>query len=627
MNAALILLFLLVLPFAGGVLGYVLRNKAAFLTIAATGLAWVLSVVLYEVVPIHYRFEWLPSVSLGWRLDAMAVLLIALVLFISLLVQVFSFAYIKKDEHPRYFLKLGFFTFSMVGLLSADHLLLLFVFWELVGFASYLLIGFWYQRSSAATGAKWAFLTNRLADFALLAGVLAVGTNHTFFLSDLNHDIPVLAGFGLLIGAMGKSAQFPFSAWLPRAMEGPTPVSALIHAATMVAAGVYLLIRVSGFLPEVVLLAAAIIGVVTAVYGAMTALTQHDLKAVLAYSTISQLGFMFLGIGVEATESSFFHLWTHAFFKAGLFLVAGYVIHQTGTQDMRRMGGLFKEMKWGFAAHFVCAMALAGIPFFSGFMSKEGILAQVGVWSGQYRTEGFDEAHIVLLFAYFAVFMTALYIARQLILVYFHQKRSNMSLHEKSNYMLVPVIILAVLSLGITQGTNLLSAHGWVIDWAGLAAHHPEDILGMIAAMVLAVSGLLLAYLLFVKSDHVHTAYKNAGQPGTVIGKVSYFGLYLDKFYGRVAGYGYAYLTKALAYFDHRVIDGFINSQKVFWVVVSKVTKLMDNYLIDGLVSGVVRVANMCGRMISGIQAGKVQSEIQWLIFGLILILMTILLV
>jgi NADH-quinone oxidoreductase subunit L len=312
-----------------------------------------------------YRFEWLPNLDLGFHISRLNAVLMVLVSLISLLVQVFSLTYMRDElAVKRYFSLLLFFIFSMLGLLAADHLILLFVFWELVGVSSYFLIGFWFQRKENALAARKAFIINRIADVALLSGIILLWVNgHTLFISGF--EAPqvfapwlIMAGFGILIGAMGKSAQFPFFTWLPAAMAGPTPVSALIHAATMVAAGVYLLARMVSILAPEVMLVMVVVGAVTALIGALVAVFQSDIKKVLAYSTVSQLGYMVLAIGVNSAGSALFHLWTHAFFKAGLFLAAGSVIHtvhyfapKIDAQDMSKMGGLKR-------CHFYCSLEL-----------------------------------------------------------------------------------------------------------------------------------------------------------------------------------------------------------------------------------------------------------------------------
>ncbi|HXA02963.1 MAG TPA: NADH-quinone oxidoreductase subunit L, partial [Cytophagaceae bacterium] len=358
------------------------------------------------------RFKWFDfqsaslniNFSVSILLDHISTLMMLIVTFISFLVHVYSLEYMKaKRNYSRYYPYLGIFTSSMLGIVISDNLLITFMCWEMVGFSSYLLIGFWYDKEAAMRAAKKAFLFNRIGDMGFLIGIFFFYTEFNsfeltpiknFILQNnyhLNTDIWItLAGLGIFAGCIGKSAQFPLHVWLPDAMEGPTPVSALIHAATMVAAGVFLLAKTFVFLNADVLIVIAYIGAITAFIGAVPAMFQNDIKKVLAYSTISQLGYMVMAMGIGAYDASVFHLTTHAFFKAGLFLSAGAIIHAMhhikeelfikghykdfDSQDMRLMGGLRKKMPIVFYCYLICACSLIGLPFFSGFLSKEEIL-------------------------------------------------------------------------------------------------------------------------------------------------------------------------------------------------------------------------------------------------------------
>lgn len=618
-STAIILSVIMLTPLLGGLLSFFSRKSIASILGVAVSFGASLMLV-FGNVEWSARFSWMPGVELGWRLDGMSLILIALVLFVSLLVHVFSTGYMSMEDQPRYFLKLGFFTTSMLGLLAADHLILLFIFWELVGFASYLLIGFWFKKDESAKSAKWAFVTNRVADVALLGAILSLGTSQSFFLSEISTISSVWIGAGLLIGAMGKSAQFPFSAWLPRAMTGPTPVSALIHAATMVAAGVYLLVRVGSYLPIEVQNATAIVGVLTAFFGAYTAITQHDIKQVLAYSTVSQLGFMFLAIGVGAVESAFFHLWTHAFFKAGLFLAAGAVIHHVGTQDMRKMGGL-KSMKWVFAVHLICGLALAGIPLFSGFMSKEGILMATWNWSDDWLGAGFQEAQLVFHFAFLTVGLTAAYVGRQILLVYFGNPRGIELKTSHFDWRIVmPVVLLALGSFWFVQSLNPISSSGWVQSFVGFAVQQEHSLWLTISSVFTALVGLGLSGYYF-SPKRVDTFYGSVDVPSSLVGKFSYFGWQLDNLYSRVLEPGYSVVAKGLYWFDKNIVDGLVNALGVAGVILSKLLAQFDKYVIDGLVNFVAWIAGIVGRAVSRVQSGKVQIQLVWLILGLIFIL------
>ena len=360
---------------------------------------------------IQFKFDWFnmgtANFAVGIGVDNVASVMLIVVTLISFLVHLFSTEYMKDDiRFSRYFAYLGLFTFSMLGIVIANNFLFMYVFWELVGISSYLLIGFWYEKKSAADAGKKAFITNRIGDFGFFIGIMIIYfTYGTTMFDDVfakigggmlpfdSGSILTLAGIGIFCGAIGKSAQWPLHVWLPDAMEGPTPVSALIHAATMVAAGVYLVARVFPMFTADALTFIAVIGTITAFIAATIALTQVDFKKVLAYSTVSQLGFMIMSLGVGGYTNGFFHLVTHAWFKAALFLASGSVIHamhhamhhmndhHSDPQDIRNMGGLRKTMPWTYRTFLFVTLALSGIPLTSGFLSKDGILAGTLAWA------------------------------------------------------------------------------------------------------------------------------------------------------------------------------------------------------------------------------------------------------
>ena len=618
----------LMIPLLGAMIAHFLKPKfASTISVISIGIGFIFSLFLIVSTDTWMSiFAWMPSFELRWRLDRVSMLLISLVLFISLLVHVFSLKYMKEESHPRYFAKLGFFTFSMLGLLSSDHLILLFIFWELVGISSYLLIGFWHKKDEAATSAKWAFMTNRAADVALFSAIIGLGISDTFFMSQLSGSTSIWIGCGLLIGAMGKSGQFPFMAWLPRAMTGPTPVSALIHAATMVAAGVYLLIRVAPILPELILNATVIIGVVTATIGAFSALTQHDIKKVLAYSTVSQLGFMFLGIGVGSVGSAFFHLWTHAFFKAGLFLTVGAIIHHLNTQDMRKMGGLGPKMPLVFGGFLICGLALSGIPLFSGYMSKEGILQAVWQWSLAKSLTGYSEAHLVSIFAFFSVFMTAWYFGRQVWLIFMGEERTvSIAKRKKIEYsMIIPFILLGIGSFWITQNWNPLSSTGFAMEYASFS-RLPSS--GTIAfwSISLAIIGLVLSYFFYRSRTKYTSRYAEKSAPGTIIGRLSYFGFYLDSIYVNIISPTYLLLSRIAEWIDRKIFDKIVDGLGVSVVVLAKFVGLVDRLFVDGFVKLIGGLAMVFGDTSRRMQSKFVQTQLIWLLLGIIFILIYIL--
>ncbi|MGM0506684.1 MAG: NADH-quinone oxidoreductase subunit L, partial [Bacteroidota bacterium] len=406
-------------------------------TLAST-YQWVLMGGIGRVEPM--------AIEIGIMVDNLTVIMLVVVTLVSTLVHFFSIGYMKGDiRYSRYFAMLGLFSFSMIGIVLTHNLLMMYIFWELVGISSYLLIGHWYEKKSATNAASKAFIVNRIGDAGMFIGIMILFANYSTFTFESIFDsiatgaLPFgssgwLTAAGILIfcGAVGKSAQFPLHVWLPDAMEGPTPVSALIHAATMVAAGVYLVARIFPMLTADALLIIAYVGAITALIAASIAVTQFDIKKVLAYSTISQLGYMIMALGVGAFSAGFMHLVTHAAFKAGLFLGAGSVIyamhnalhtrddHHTDAQDIRNMGGLKSRMPITYWTFLVFTLAISGIPLTSGFLSKDEILA---------GALGFSvlNGHVLLPVIGFVVAgLTAFYMFRVLILA-FHGEHSDPS--------------------------------------------------------------------------------------------------------------------------------------------------------------------------------------------------------
>lgn len=642
----LYMILALVLPLVGGLLAFASGNKKApIVALAGMVPGFIVSVMLLNAAfnqRIIARWEWLPGYELGWQIDHISAILICLVYFISLLVHLFSTTYLKGDLGiGRFYAKLGFFTTSMLGLLAADHLLLLFVFWELVGFSSFLLIGFWFKDLKKAKAAREAFMINRVADAGLLIGVILMviqfdqpfiselgGVEHSFLLS--------LAGFGLLIGALGKSAQFPFFGWLPKAMAGPTPVSALIHAATMVAAGVYLLIRVQPVLTPVVLTTTAVIGALTAFMAAVAAITQFDIKKVLAFSTISQLGYMVMGIGVGAAEASLFHLWTHAFFKAGLFLGAGAVIHYLhqvnhedhsfDAQDMRLMGGLKKHLPVTFIAFLVCGLSLSGLPLFSGFLSKEGILTGTWLWAAERSTEYGWWVFAVSDLGFITALLTPVYVGRQVWMVFFGQARTKMTPVDQSEPLFnfkIPLILLSLGAIWVFHAVNPLDAHGWYFgkrlfgELETIQSSIPTYTL--IFSIALAIAGLAISIISFGPKNKRTQEANLLNAPKSVVGKVSFNSWYMEQFYDGLSS-GYLKIAGFIQVIDKRVIDRLVDGVGVVTVVSSKVLAIIDREIIDGLVNLVAWISSAVGGILTGLQSGKVQNQLVWLLIFLITI-------
>src|SRR5882724_4330624 len=431
------------------------KNISSAISVAAVIGSFVCSCAIFGKVEISApEFAWIDirgvfTVPFAFVLDDLSRLMLLVVSGVGALIHIYSLGYMRDDEgKSRYFAALSLFMFAMLGIVLANNFVMLFIFWELVGFTSYVLIGHWFERDSAAEAAKKAFLTTRVGDFGFMIGILMVwmATGSVVFddivahLSKITSNPGYLTIAALLIfcGAVGKSAQFPLHVWLPDAMEGPTPVSALIHAATMVAAGVYMLVRVAFVIQgsPTALLVVAWIGTITAVMAALIATQQNDIKRILAYSTLSQLGYMILAVGLASNDAAVFHLFTHAFFKALLFLGAGSVIvmlhHE---QNIWNMGGLSQRLPITFVTFVVGGLALIGCPPFSGFFSKDAILALA-----------YERNTAIFAVALFTAFLTAFYVIRMLVIVFFGNTRSDIAResHESPPVMTVPLIVLAL---------------------------------------------------------------------------------------------------------------------------------------------------------------------------------------
>ena len=455
--------YILILPLisAATIILFTRRAKtlSAFISIAAVLASFVCSCLVFTGTGAStHALNWIDihgvfTVPIGFVLDPLSRTMLLVVTGVGSLIHIYSLGYMRGDSgESRYFAALSLFMFAMLGIVLANNFVMMFIFWELVGFTSYVLIGHWFDRDAAADAAKKAFLTNRVGDFGFMLGILMIwmATGSIVFddivpqLSKITSNPGYLTATALLIfcGAAGKSAQFPLHVWLPDAMEGPTPVSALIHAATMVAAGVYMLVRVAFIIQASVtaLEVIAWIGTITAVLAALMATQQDDIKRILAYSTLSQLGYMVMAVGLASNEAAMFHLFTHAFFKALLFLGAGSVIvmlhHE---QNIWKMGGLTKNLPLTLITFAIGALALIGCPPFSGFFSKDAILALA-----------YQQNFALFLLGLFTAFLTAFYVLRLLVVAFFGKSRSDAARKssEAPSVMTAPLIILAILSLG-----------------------------------------------------------------------------------------------------------------------------------------------------------------------------------
>jgi len=616
-----------------------------------------------------WQFDWLSfgdyTFRIGINLDNMGVMMLVVVTIVSALVHLFSVGYMHGD--PRYslfFAYLSFFSFSMLGLVLADNLLIIFCFWELVGLSSYLLIGFWYEKKSASDAAVKAFVVNRVGDAGMLLGLaLLLGTIGTLNLNEviaavgrgeLTGTLLTITGLLLFCGAIGKSAQFPLHVWLPDAMEGPTPVSALIHAATMVAAGVYLTARIFPILTPQAGQVIAYVGGFTALFSATIAVAQNDIKRVLAYSTVSQLGYMILSLGAGAYMAGFFHLVTHAMFKAALFLGSGSVIHamhralhythsHADPQDMRNMGGLKKYLPTTFWTFLLATVALAGVPLTSGFLSKDAILG---------GTLAYARLHpgnwLLPVFGFGAAALTAFYMFRLVFLTFTGAFRSGPEaehhLHEAPKVMTVPVAILAGLTLFFFYTLPAFNPStpqgGWFAHlfpnppraWVGslnveklespkvgeviasqetaaAAVHeahieHTSHNLAMVISVIVAGLGIWVAYLTYYLWRISAAAWqKRLG--------VIYQGLlrkwWMDEIYGVIFVRGTHLFAALWAWFDLKVIDGIVDGSAFLTRTWAFFTGWFDNTFVDGAVNGTAWTVGIWGKFVRIFQTGQVQ--------------------
>ena len=532
----------------------------------------------------------------GYLLDPLSAVMILMVTGIGFLIHVYSIAYMEHDGGLyRYFGCLNLFVFFMLILVMANNYLLLFIGWEGVGLASYLLIGFYFKRKPASDAAMKAFLMNRLGDAGYLMALFFLlgifGTLRFTAIEASAHPLLPWATLLLLVAATGKSAQIPLFTWLPDAMEGPTPVSALIHAATMVTAGVYLIVRSAplfALTPEVGTLTATI-GALTAVIAASIALVQHDIKKVLAYSTISQLGLMFIALGVGAYWAALFHVVTHAFFKAQLFLGAGSVIHSLdGEQDIRFMGGLRHRMPHTFRTMFIATLALAGWPGLAGFFSKDAILTSA--WASSPALFG-----VGLLTA----LLTAFYMGRLLFLTFFSTYRGDVEIEESPKRMIIPLWVLSLGSIGAGWFASPFAA------WLGATPEaHSWGV--MAASSAVAIGGLGLAYHFYLSRPGTADRVESAAAP---VAKLLRAAWYFDDLYEWAIVRGFARSGgAALSRLDQKIVDGGVNG--VGWLTrqTGAVGRWADTWIIDGAVNLTALTVKLSSFPVRFLQTGFAQS-------------------
>jgi len=589
------------------------RNVSALLSIGAIVIGFISTVTFIAAngwVTGETAVNWMSigglNIDFGLKLDHLSEMMMFVVTGVGGAIHIYSYGYMDEDRSKaRFFAFMSLFTFSMLGIVLANNFIEMFIFWELVGVSSYLLIGFWFEKPSAADAAKKAFFTNRLGDFGFLLGILVVwaalgSLNFTQLQSTLVANpmalgtIATVAGLLVFCGAMGKSAQFPLHVWLPDAMEGPTPVSALIHAATMVAAGVYMLCRIIFLLNADALHVIAYIGGFTSLLAALIAVQQNDIKRIIAYSTLSQLGYMVMAVGLNGPTPAMFHLTTHAFFKALLFLSAGSVIlgmhHE---QDIWQMGNLRKKMPITFWTFLVGALALSGVPPFSGFYSKDSILAQA------------LEQKNYLLFgiAVFVAALTAFYAFRLFFVVFYGNEKSKAAshAHESPLVMTLPLLVLALFAaiggfIGITNsyGSQFIAGHE-TLSVARQITEPLKNIGPMLCGLAAAAIGIFVAFSL----------YKNSAT---------------DPLPAKLGGLATAMKNKF--YFDELYEATFIRAHDF----IATVMDVIDRWFVEGFCIGLVRGGtDFTGRALRLVQTGNLQTYAFLFVLGVAVVLYLVL--
>lgn len=630
MNYSSYIAFIPLLPLAGfvllGLFGRKYFNSSA--GIIGTGLL-LISTVLSLYTAYQYfmvdgkvgdtyqtitalKFTWLSfsdtvSIDMGIILDPISVMMLVVVTVVSLMVHIFSLGYMKGEERfATYYAFLGLFTFSMLGLVVSSNLFQIYMFWELVGASSYLLIGYYFQKPSAVAASKKAFIVTRFADLGFLIGILILAFyGESLDFNTIIHNLTTQQStqfvaitsasfigvsaitWGLtmvFMGGAGKSAMFPFHIWLPDAMEGPTPVSALIHAATMVVAGVYLVARLFPLfaINETALSIVRIVGVVSALFAAVIACTQTDIKRVLAYSTMSQIGYMMFALGVSGNggehglgyTASMFHLFTHAFFKSLLFLGAGAVIHLVHSNDMKDMGGLRKFMPITHLTFLVACLAIAGVPPFSGFFSKEEILLAA-----------YHSSMIVYVIALLTSGLTAFYMFRLYFSIFWNKQSEVHNDHGEGTFsMKLPLIILAVCTIAVG-----FIPFGHFVSTDGKALETPFHLMFSIAPVLIGLTGIALAMWMYKKESN------KPQQVSTALGglyKAAYHKFYMDELY--------LFITK-----------------KVVFNLIGRPAAWVDRNIVDGLMNGIASTTGKISSLIKGVQSGKVQNYALYFVGGI----------
>jgi len=669
-----------------------LPRQGDWLVVGSMFIDLILSLGIFFNVMSHYdpnfrqvlTFDWITlgtqNIQLGFLIDNVSAVMLVVVTGVSSFVFLYSTEYMKGDpRYSRFFAYLSLFGFSMLGLVLFESLFGMFMCWELVGLCSYLLIGFWFEKDSVAYAGNKAFITNRVGDYGMLLGIFILfTTTGTLSLGGIQHAVETgqlggltltIAGICLFGGAMGKSAQFPLHIWLPDAMEGPTPVSALIHAATMVAAGVYMLVRIFFLLTPESQIVIAYIGGFTALFSATIAIAQTDIKRVLAYSTVSQLGYMVLAIGTGSYTAALFHLMTHAFFKAQLFLGSGSVIHamhhalheihdhDSDPQDMRNMGGMRRKMPITFWTMLASTIAISGVPLTSGFLSKDAILAGSLSFAAKH-----PEHFLLPFFGFAAAGITAFYMFRLVYKTFFGDFRIPKAwphVHECKWNITVPLTVLGLLTFFAFYSPNPVSPNeGWfyhlvqpphqtametsnadhsVIHASVSAATHNESALvhieeqehgghhdsshsyALMLSLIVAFTGIIVSTKTYLTKS---ISAEKWGENYPVLYRALFNKWYIDEIVNATFIKGTILLATLCRLFDTYVVDGIVNGVGKFTVLVSWIHGKFDHYVIDGLVNGVANTTLFFGWIARQFQTGRIQNYLVGVLVGVIVIVL-----
>lgn len=642
------------------------RRLAATLAIGSLGVSLALALIAFVHALAHpameyVNFQWLQFgsewIKFGWMLDPLTAVMLVMVTFVGLLIFIFSVGYMNHDENfTRFFCFLSLFAGAMLGVVIANNLLLLFMCWEVVGLTSYLLIGFWFHKPEAAAAAKKAFIVTRIGDLGLFLGMMWLyHLSGTLLFYDnglgcLEHSavaalatraaalgLTAASGIGLLVfcGAAGKSGQVPLHVWLPDAMEGPTPVSALIHAATMVAAGVFLIARMYPLIAatpnggvSAALEVIAWVGAITALFAACIAVAQNDIKRILAYSTVSQLGYMMLGLAVGGVAVGMFHLITHAFFKALLFLGAGSIIHGCSEeQDIRYMGGLRKLMSVTFATYAIAMLALCGFPLFAGFWSKDEILNSAHLWS---------VASAPFYMGAAGAFLTAFYMTRQVCYVFFGQRRpaphsAAKPVHESPAVMTWPLIILSIFAalLGFV-GTPawpwfqaFVEGHALTFSLGAFAENGTVPL--MVVSTIIVIVGIGIGWWLYGREPIAHSDEPDALerlQPA--IFRALGQRLYVDELYNLTILAFASLCARVFDWTDRWVWNGAVHLVAIGTKTVARFDSLVDAHAINAGFDTGCESFSVSGRLISRLQNGRSQNYLR--VLGVALVVLVLLL-